>query len=82
AYKNALAQIAAVQLKLREFEKPYGLLETGHAFYSPLFGIARHIVRMGDELPKPSAERLREYRDSNLESLKFGLFSPAPIYPE
>ena len=81
-YKNALAQIADVQLKLREFEKPHGLLETGHAFYSPLFGIARHIVRMGDELPKPSAERLREYRDSNLESLKFGLFSPAPIYPE
>jgi hypothetical protein len=82
AYKNALAQVADVQLKLREFEKPFGLLETGHAFYSPLFGIARHIVRMGDELPKPSAERLREYRDSNLESLKFGLFSPAPIYPE
>ena len=37
---------------------------------------------MADELPKPSAERLREYRDSNLDSLKFQLFCPAPIYPE
>lgn len=72
--------IAEAQRKLAEFEKPYSLLETGHAFYSELFHIARHCVRMADELPKKSSERLREYRDSNLESLKFGLFSPAPIY--
>ena len=39
-------------------------------------------VRLADELPKPTADRLREYRDSNLESLKFQLFSPAPIYPD
>jgi hypothetical protein len=58
------------------------MLETGHAFYSPLFGIARHCVRMGDELPKKSPDRLREYRDSNLDSLKFSLYSPAPIYPD
>ena len=37
---------------------------------------------MAEELPKKSADRLREYRDSNLESLKFQLYSPAPIYPE
>ena len=35
---------------------------------------------MAEELPKPNAERLSEYRDSNLDSLKEGLFSPAPIY--
>jgi hypothetical protein len=86
-YTSALQQIAEIQRKLREFEKAYNLLESpappkAHAFYSPLFEIARHCVRMADELPKPSAERLREYRDSNLESLKFNLFSPAPIYPE
>lgn len=79
---NALESIEAVQRKLRPFEKEYGLLETGHAFFSPLFGIARHCVRMGDELQKKSPERLREYRDSNLESLKFQLFSPAPLYPD
>jgi hypothetical protein len=74
--------IADIQGKLRGFEKEYSLLETGHAFQSPLFTIARHLMRMADELPKKSAERLREYRDSNLESLKFALFSPAPIYPD
>jgi hypothetical protein len=74
--------IAEIQAKLAPFEKEYGLLETGHAFFSDLFPVARHCVRMADELPKKSADRLREYRDSNLESLKFQLYSPAPIYPE
>ncbi len=75
-------QVELIQKAFREFEKPYGLIETGHAFYSPLFGTARHCVRMADELPKKSADRLREYRDSNRDSLKFQLFSPAPLYPE
>jgi hypothetical protein len=79
---NALETIEATQAKLRTFEKQYALLETGHAFYSPLFGIARHCVRMADELPKKSSDRLREYRDSNLDSLRFQLYSPAPLYPE
>jgi len=47
-----------------------------------LFTIARDIVRLTAEVGKPNGERLREYRDSNLESLKFELFSPAPIYAD
>jgi hypothetical protein len=78
----AWQKIADVQKVFATFEKEYSLLETGHAFYSELFTIARHCVRMADELPKKSADRLREYRDSNLESLRFQLFSPAPIYRE
>jgi hypothetical protein len=86
-FRSAILRIAEIQKKLREFEKPYNLLESAtppkaHAFFSPLFDVARHCVRLADELPKPSAERLREYRDSNLDSLKFSLYSPAPIYPE
>ena len=76
------ATIAGAQTKLRAFEKDYALLERGDAFASELFAIARHLVRMADELPKKSADRLREYRDSNLESLRFQLFSPAPIEPD
>jgi hypothetical protein len=49
---------------------------------SDLFSIARHLVRLGDEKPKPNAERLREYADSNLDSLYLELFSPAPIYED
>src|SRR5262249_29981856 len=58
------------------------LLELGDGFDSKLFRIARQLVRLATEKPKPNADRLREYRDSNLESLQFQLFSPAPTYPE
>lgn len=74
--------IAEIQKKLASFEKEYNLLELGHAFSIDLFTMARHCVRMVDELPKKSSERVREYRDSNLESLKFQLYSPAPLYPD
>jgi len=33
-------------------------------------------------MPKPNAERLREYAESNLDSLKQELFSDAPIYED
>lgn len=79
---DAARTIADAQKTFRTFEKDYYLLERGDAFFSENFAIARHLVRLADELQKPSAERLREYRDSNLESLKFQLFSPAPISPE
>ncbi len=56
------------------------LLEYGMAFGSDLFPIARMLVRLADEMAKPNADRLREYRESNLESLRLQLFSEAPIY--
>ncbi len=60
----------------------YDLLERGQAFYSELFIIARTLVRMAEETAKPNADRLREYRASNLDSLKQELFSAAPIYAD
>src|SRR5262249_54924325 len=75
-------RIAEAQEHLSKFEREYFLLERPDAFFSELFRIARHLVRLSAELPKPSTDRLREYRDSNLDSLKFQLFSPAPIYPD
>ena len=63
-------------------ERPFYLFERGDAFDSRLFRIARHLVRLADELPKVDAKRLPEYRSSALESLKFQLFSPAPISKE
>lgn len=75
-------QIEQAQKKLAEFEKAYLLLERGDGFASELFVIARHLLRMEEELKKPSGTRLREYRDSNLDSLKLQLFSPAPIHDD
>jgi hypothetical protein len=80
-YEAAEGRVAAAQAALAQFEREHLLLETGHAFSSDLFTVARHLVRMADELRKPSGDRLREYRDSNLESLKLQVFSPAPVYP-
>ena len=59
-----------------------GLFEYGGGFDCDLFDIARSIVRLVDETPKPNAQRLRDYRESNLESLKQWLFSEAPIYTD
>jgi hypothetical protein len=66
----------------RRCYKQWDLLEGGAAFNSHLFQLARMIVRMADESAKPNADRLREYRESNLESLKQVLFSEAPVYPD
>ncbi len=79
--RNFWSTIETIQTTYRGFEREHALLETGHAFFSELFTIARHTVRLAEELPKPSAQRLREYRDSNLESLKLQLYSPAPLAP-
>jgi hypothetical protein len=79
---DAWKQIAASQKALARFEKLYYLLERGDAFDGELFPIARHLVRLSQELPKANAERLREYSDARLTSLRFQLFSSAPIHPE
>ena len=57
-------------------------LETGAAFDSRLFTIARTIVRLVEEDAKPNADRLREYGEAGRASLEQTLYSPAPIYPE
>ena len=65
-----------------DLEREYLFLEKGDAFDSKLFKIARHLVRLADELSKPDGKRLPEYRTSALDSLKVQLFSPAPIDAE
>ncbi len=45
-------------------------------------GIANQIVFYAAEVKKPDSERLSGYHDSQLEQLKFRLFSPAPIYKD
>lgn len=74
-----------VEAAIHAWERLYvdhGLIERGAAFNSALFGIARDLVRLADEAEKPNADRLREYRESAIESLKQELFSEAPIYTD
>jgi len=46
-----------------------------------LYTFASQLVQAAEELKKPNGERLSQYQDANLESTKFRLFSPAPVYP-
>jgi hypothetical protein len=77
---KAMATIDKSLTAFAAIREDYELLERGQAFDSELFGIARTLVRLAEETRKPNADRLREYRDSNLDSLKQALFSTAPIY--
>jgi hypothetical protein len=43
--------------------------------------LALQVVRYAAETKKPDAERLEEYHEAQLESLRFRLFSPAPVFP-
>ena len=61
---------------------PYSFLENGAGFSSRLFRFARTLVRGAAERPKPSDERLREYRDTALPRIEQQLKANAPVYPE
>jgi hypothetical protein len=80
--RTAWDRIAEAQKVRAANIRKYTLLEAGAGFNSELFSIGRTLLRAGDELPKANSKRLREFRDSNLESLKFKLFSGAPIYKD
>ena len=78
---TAWGEVAAALAAWSAFYDDYAQLEQAQAFNSELFSIARTLIRLSAETAKPNGERLREFRESNLESLKQQLFSTAPIYP-
>jgi hypothetical protein len=82
AYAAAWEKIAGSQKVAAEISKRYNFLERGVAFDSQLFNIARTLVRMAEEKLRSNSDRLREYRESNIESLELELYSGAPIYPD
>ncbi|MBJ6761540.1 S46 family peptidase [Myxococcaceae bacterium JPH2] len=57
----------------------YRMKEAGDGFLSELFGYAETLVRAADELPKPNAERLREYTEGQLPALRQQLLRAAPV---
>ena len=79
---DAWDRIAEAQKVIHECATTYNLIEGGQAFNSTLFGIGRTLLRAGEERPKASGERLREFRDSARESLELELFSEEPLYDD
>jgi hypothetical protein len=89
-YGGVWDAVAAAQKTYATLYKRYSFLEGRSSrlltefnpLNSTLFGIARTLVRLGDEKQKPGEKRLREYRDSNLASIELELYSEAPLYPK
>jgi hypothetical protein len=80
--KTAWDKVTASEKIRAELIKPYTVLEGAAGFNCEIFGIARTLVRAAEEKPKKNQERLREFRDSALESMELQLFSEEPIYDE
>lgn len=78
AYGDAWDTLAATQQKLLERLKPFSYQRLG-GYRLP--NLALTLVRYVAETAKPDGERLPEFHDAGLDSLRFRLFSPAPVYP-
>ena len=78
--ESPFARIEAAQRSLDAIAERHRLLEGAAGFNSDFFRTARTILRAVAERTKPNGERLREYRDSNRESLELQLFSNEPLY--
>lgn len=68
--------IRDVQAKRKE------ALSQSASLRTQLYGFAERIVLMAAEDRKPSAERLREFRDSARASLEQQIFSDVPVYDD
>ncbi len=79
AAKDAWTRIADAQKKFsaRRLQVSYRRFDG-----TKVAALAAQLVRYSAETAKPNEKRWEEYRDSNLESLRFRLFSPAPMYPD
>jgi hypothetical protein len=81
AYGPAWEAIAAAEKKFQEKVKPYRFRSL-HLRGSRMADLALQIVQYVIEVKKPDGGRLDGFHDSQLESLRFRLFSPAPLYPK
>jgi hypothetical protein len=79
---QAFEAIADAEKLRAKLARDVNNLENGHGFNSQSFEIARTLLRASEELPKASGERLREFGDARLPSLKFQLFSDEEIYDD
>ena len=76
-YGSAWDSIASAEMKYRERIPRY----YDRRISSDLVQTALQLVLYVSEVKKPDGTRLEGYHDSELESLRFQLTSPAPAYP-
>jgi len=81
-YGQAWDEIAQAQKEHSSFFKQYQFFERANAFNTGYFNIARTLVRLAMEKEKPNDQRLREYRESSLASIRRRLLSPATVHDD
>ncbi|HET9530346.1 MAG TPA: S46 family peptidase, partial [Blastocatellia bacterium] len=79
AYGDAWDRIAAAY---RDYPPMARRLSFSALIPSRLATIALNLVRYSQETRKPNDKRYDEFRDSKLESFRFSLLSPAPVYAD
>jgi hypothetical protein len=77
AYGGAWETIARAEEKMKPEVKSQIFRRTD----SRLFTLALNLVQYVAEVKKPDGERLPQFHEAGLESLKFQMLSPAPVYP-
>ncbi len=78
-YGSAWSEIEQAERKFQPRAKQARFRGVGG---SRIWGNALTIVEYVAEVQKPDGQRLDGFHDSELESLKFRLLSPAPVYPQ
>ncbi len=81
AYADAWSSVAGtMQIAGRTYKsRSYSAVERSQA---DLVNLALTIAEYATESARPDADRLPGFHDSQLESLRFLLLSPAPVYPD
>ncbi len=80
AWGGAWDEVRAALRAYREIYVRHELLgDPNREFGSDLFRYAHNLVGLAEELPKPSDERLEDFRDSNIESVNADLYAQVPI---
>jgi len=81
-FGSAWDEVATAVAEGEHVAKRFSFFERGVAFNSDLFADARTLVRLNAELKLPNKDRLREYGDAGLESLREKLFAETPVYKD
>jgi hypothetical protein len=80
AWGGAWDEVRTALRAYREIFVRHELLgDPSQVFGSDLFRYAHTLVGLAEELPKPSDERLEDFRDTNLESINLDLYAAVPI---
>ena len=79
-YGDAWDQVAKARAALPPYNYERTFFESGLAFYTQYFTLARTLVRWADEIAKPNGQRLPEYADARKAAIERQIGSESPIH--